>query len=55
MKKITREEANEIIKDQMGKDLCKCVICWHGQWYDVRGMSDVEIDNFCLELFKANP
>lgn len=40
--KITREEANEIIADQMYKPREQVTVCWQGQWYDIRGMNKDE-------------
>ncbi len=47
---ITREEANEIIKETMNGPRQICTISYGGKWYDVRGMSDEKRMEFIVGL-----
>lgn len=50
-RKITRERANEIIKEHWNKPVERVVICYRG-WWDIRGMSDEQVNKFISELIK---
>lgn len=58
-KKITRQEANEIIKDwnNSGKPYKRITAVWKGQWYDLRELSEAEINKFIYDLtgIKSTP
>lgn len=51
-KEITRLEANEIIKDwhNSNKPYKRVVCVWKGQWYDLRDLTDKEIDLFIAKV-----
>ena len=49
-KQITREQANEIIKDQAHKPSAKVTIAYRGKWYDIRGVSEDELETFITGL-----
>lgn len=52
--KITRERANEILKEHADKPYQKVVICApNHQWFDVRGLNDSEIIQFAAQLLKT--
>jgi len=51
---ISREMADDIIRAQLSQPKAKCVICYAGQWYDIRGMTDIEIDWFVRSLVGDN-
>ena len=50
MKEITREQANQIIGECARGQFQRAVICHGGKWYDIRGKSDDEIQNFIISL-----
>lgn len=53
-KKITREEANEIILSHQDKPIEQVVICYAGQWYDIRGMDNIQRWNFIHSLINKD-
>lgn len=50
MKSITREEANRIIGEARRGEFQRVVICYAGQWYDIRGMKEDEIQKAIISL-----
>lgn len=52
VKKISREEADKIIIDwKNGNNPHKRIVCaWKGQWYDLRELTEKEIDVFTARL-----
>lgn len=53
-KKIKKDEADRIIKEQLesGRPHRKVVICYAGQWYDIRHLDEEEIRIFINLLIK---
>lgn len=52
MIEITREQANDIIKEHWNKPVQKVVICYAGKWYDIRNSTEAEIQKFITKLIK---
>lgn len=50
---ITREQANEIIAEQMKHPMRKTTICWKGRWWDIRELSEQEIENFITKIIQT--
>lgn len=48
---ITRERADEIIRDHLHGTRQQVVICYGGKWYDIRNLRPWEIERFITELF----
>lgn len=51
--KITREQANEIIKSELNTPARPAVVCYRG-WWDVRGMTQEEVNAFAFRLINQN-
>lgn len=54
-KKITRAEADVIIAAQQDQPHARCVAAYKGQWFDIRGLSDIEIVSFMTKLTGITP
>lgn len=50
--KITREEATQIHKDHMNLPMQQVTICYAGQWYDIRHLTKLELEDFITFLIK---
>ena len=48
--RITRERANKIIEECMNGPKRQVVICYRGQWYDIRSFTDEEIRLLIITL-----
>lgn len=62
MIKITREQADQLMRRELleqkylGKQAgLKACICYRGQWYDVRGKTEKEVETFIMSLLQTNP
>lgn len=59
MVEITRERANEIIREHLHQKLqgTRVVACFRGRWFDIRGLSKQEIASEVTKIFKfsVNP
>lgn len=53
--KITREQANELIKEQAQKEHAPVTMAYNGQWWDIRGMTQDEIKHFAASLVGKDP
>ena len=56
-KKITKEQAAEIIKSwsQAGNPRKHVVLCYLGQWYDVREVKEEDLPNLIKKLTGIKP
>jgi hypothetical protein len=53
--KITRERANELIKEQAQKEHAPVTLAYGGEWWDIRSMTQEEIKNFAASLVGKDP